>query len=433
MSENAITSLFVALCFAINTFTTQAQSFVTVEGGRFMRNGREYNFLGTNFWYGMNLGYADPDRLVIELDSLQRLGINNLRVMAASEGAADAPWCMHPAVQTLPGVYDENLLVGLDRLLDEMRKRDMVAVMCLNNFWQWSGGMAQYVSWANGGEAVPYPTPTGGDWDLYRRYTAQFYTSQGAITLYNQYLHHLIDRSNTVNGLVYKNDPTIMAWQLANEPEGINQSKAYRQWINATGRLIKQADPNHLVSIGSEGNTADPKVGNDFKLDHQSKYIDYCTMHIWIQNWSWYDPLHPEESLPAAEAKALAYLKEHLKVAHALNKPMVLEEFGIARDDNSYVATAPVTYRDRYYRFIFEHVATLIAADEHLSGVNFWAWGGLGRPREPMAIWKTGDDFIGDPPHEYQGWYSVYNTDQSTLDLIRHFAARIAAGGEPVK
>ena len=39
----------------------------------------------------------------------------------------------------------------------EMAARDMTAVLVLNNFFQWSGGMAQYVSWATG---TPSSTPS---------------------------------------------------------------------------------------------------------------------------------------------------------------------------------------------------------------------------------------------------------------------------------
>jgi hypothetical protein len=48
-----------------------------------------------------------------------------------------------------------------------------------------------------------------------------------------------------------------------------------------------------------------------------------------------------------------------------------------------------------------------------------WGWGGSGRQRVPGAYWRVGDDFIGDPPHESQGWYSVYDGDTSTLELLR--------------
>jgi mannan endo-1,4-beta-mannosidase len=31
--------------------------------------------------------------------------------------------------------------------------------------------------------------------------------------------------------------------------------------------------------------------------------------------------------------------------------------------------------------------------------------------------------YVGDPPHEPQGWYSVFNTDTSTQALIKTHAA----------
>ena len=46
-----------------------------------------------------------------------------------------------------PGVYNERVLDGLDYFLMEIGEHDMRAVMVLNNYWQWSGGMAQYVSY----------------------------------------------------------------------------------------------------------------------------------------------------------------------------------------------------------------------------------------------------------------------------------------------
>jgi mannan endo-1,4-beta-mannosidase len=64
-----------------------------------------------------------------------------------------------------------------------------------------------------------------------------------------------------------------------------------------------------------------------------------------------------------------------------------------------------------------------------LSGVNFWAWGGEGRPKKPMGFWKAGDDFIGDPPHEAQGWYSVFDNDSSTIKVIRKYTSKMDSVG----
>ena len=64
-------------------------------------------------------------------------------------------------------------------------------------------------------------------------------------------------------------------------------------------------------------------------------------------------------------------------------------------------------------------------AGKPIAGANFWAWAGEGRPREAHGIWKPGDDFIGDPPHEHQGWYSIYDKDESTLKVIMEYAGKM--------
>ena len=101
-------------------------------------------------------------------------------------------------------------------------------------------------------------------------------------------------------------------------------------------------DSRHLITIGSEGATAHPSSGNDFLVDHESSYIDYTTIHVWVQNWGWFDPYDKESLSPAIE-KATAYINEHALLAEKLNKPVVLEEFGISRDDNDHAITGCYT------------------------------------------------------------------------------------------
>ena len=52
--------------------------------GQFIRNGKPYYFVGTNFWYGAILGSegqgGNRERLHQELDFLKSIGIDNLRV-----------------------------------------------------------------------------------------------------------------------------------------------------------------------------------------------------------------------------------------------------------------------------------------------------------------------------------------------------------------
>ncbi len=178
-----VLALSIASCFARtpaqtplpaqeNKFTPPP-NFVTVSNGKFMLEGHPYYFVGTNFWQGMNLGVdglkGDRALLAAELDRLQRIGVTNLRVMAASEGPNTEPHRMVPALMISPGKYDEKVLDGLDFFLSEVGKHNMKAVMVLNNYWQWSGGMAQYVAWSEG-TPIPYP----GDWGVFMNYSAKF-------------------------------------------------------------------------------------------------------------------------------------------------------------------------------------------------------------------------------------------------------------------
>jgi mannan endo-1,4-beta-mannosidase len=70
-------------------------------------------------------------------------------------------------------------------------------------------------------------------------------------------------------------------------------------------------------------------------------------------------------------------------------------------------------------------VAATAASTAPVAGVNFWAWSGEGRPREAGGAWKPGDPWVGDPPHEPQGWYGVYDADAGTLAVIKAAAAKL--------
>lgn len=423
--------LLVAFCVIFSYDLHAQQEYVRVENGRLMKADQPYHFLGANYWYGMNLGMegqaASRERLIRELDHLQSLGVTNLRILGASEGPDTEPYRVVPALQIAPGEYNEAVFQGLDFLLAEMAKRDMTAVVVLNNFWVWSGGMAQYNAWANG-EDIPYPPPApDGNWDTFQKYSSSFYSNKKATKFFEDFLEKIINRENTYTGKLYKQDATIMAWQLANEPRGYDAIPAYRKWIHETAKWIKSMDKQHLVSIGSEGNTASEHAGTDFYQDHQSPYIDYATAHIWVQNWGWFVPEEGEGSLQVAIAKAKQYLNDHVAAAKRLNMPIVLEEFGMPRDGGSYDPQAPVTHRDQFFREIFQHILALAKKDEPIAGANFWSWGGEGRPREPRSLWKPGDDLVGDPPHEHQGWYSIYDKDTSTIEVIKFYAEQMDA------
>lgn len=412
----------------------RADAFVRVEDGRFVLGGQPYYFAGANLWFGMHLGaegaVGDRERLLRELDRLVALGVKNLRVMAASEGPDAEPQRVKPAVQPEPGVYREELLRGLDFLLAEMGRREMHAVLVLNNFFQWSGGMAQYVSWATG-TPIPYPSTEqgGASWDDFQHYAAQFYANYDAQRHFLDYVYTLIHRTNHVTGVRYRDDPAIMAWQLANEPRGFAYTEQYVEWVDRTAGFIQLMDPNHLVSLGGEGKL-NPVEGTQFERVARSPHLDYLTAHIWIENWGWFDPRRAEETFPVAIGRAMGYLADHVGIARALGKPLVVEEFGASRDGGRFERSAATTYRDRYYAILMEALHKLAIEGNAVGGSNVWSWSGEGHPSRPGQPWQPGEPLSGDPPHEQQGWYAIYDTDTSTQELLARYARLMHAVGE---
>jgi mannan endo-1,4-beta-mannosidase len=411
---------------------TSTNTFVKVNGNTFTLNNLKYTYLGTNAWYFMNLGApgkgGNRARLKRELDSLAKIGVRNIRIQAGSEGPNSEQFRGKPALQVSAGVIDMNVMKGLDFLLDEMGKRNMKAIMCLNNMWQWSGGFGQYLVWAKYATSIPYPPPaTGGDWTTYQNFASQFYGNSTSQTLYRNFIRQMVLRKNSINGKFYKADPAIMTWELANEARAMSKTSEYYSWINNTSTYIKSLDAFHLVTTGSEGDTPTPTyTNNDYQKDHNFPNIDYGTMHIWPENFTWYDPKNPNGTYNTSLTNTYNYINTHVTKTKALNKPLVLEEFGLARDNSSYNWTSGTYWRDTFYRDVFERVNSLKTNGDPVQGLNFWAWTGEGRQRTTTGnFWAEGDQFVGDPAHEIQGWYGVYNVDTSTKNIIRTYTAKI--------
>jgi mannan endo-1,4-beta-mannosidase len=402
----------------------QNRDFVEASGQQLTVGGQPYRFVGANYWYGINLGSAGPGgdrpRLLRELDQMQAHGITNLRIMAGSEGPTTEPYRMLPPLQIAPGQYDPQVFEGLDFLLAEMRRRGMRAIMCLSNFWHWSGGMAQYVAWSQGTTWIPYP-PERADWDTYQRFVARFYVDPKAKGMYSDFVRTVTSRVNVINGLAYRDDPTIFAWELANEPRGIDHPEEFVSWVTETAALLKRQAPRQLVTVGSEGTTPYPGVHTLAERVHAVDDVDFMTFHTWVQNWGHFDPAQPASFEDGLDF-ALRYNAEQIAIAKRLGKPVVFEEFGLARDGGSFDPSSPTTMRDRYFDALLTQAFDRRAHEGIVSGVSFWAYSGEGRPRSPGGTWTLGHPFIGDPPHEPQGWYSVYDTDQSTLAIIKRHA-----------
>ncbi len=407
-------------------------SYIIAEGTHFELNGKFYYFEGTNFWYGSYLGASDStgnrERLIRELDRLKSIGITNLRILGASENSF-IQHTLKPAIQPQPYVYNENLLEGLDFLLSEMQNRGMHAVIFLNNYWEWSGGMVVYNSWAGGPKMNPYNSDY--TWADFMNYSASFYRNEKAKEIFYHYIYKLITRKNIFTGNYYYEDPTIMAWQLANEPRPGTMDKGekwldeYYRWIDATAKFIHTLDPNHLVSTGSEGIVGSLDSVGVYITANKSENINYLTFHLWPKNWGWLNPKKISESFQMAVDSSTNYFNEQMFIARKLNKPIVMEEFGFPRDGELFNPGTPTFVRDRFYNKMLQTVFDTASEDGPIAGTNFWAWGGEGRSQHEDYFWQPGDPFTGDPPHEPQGYNSVFDTDSSTILILENFAGKM--------
>ena len=413
--------LFLFSTFILSNFS--AQNFIKVNNNHFIKNGKPYYFIGTNYWYGGMLASknGNRERLKKELDELKSLGITNLRVMATAEGG-DQDYTVIPATQPTQGKYNQDLLEGLDFFLNELKKRDMDAILYLTNNWEWSGGMAKYLEW-NGYGKVPNPNLKPNTWPQFMSYTAQFHQCEPCKNSFLEHIKFMLNRKNSVNGIPYKQDKTIMAWEVANEPRiwNIENEKAFTNWLNEVASTIKSIDKNHLLTTGSEGKAGSNDDIAAFERTHNNPNIDYLTMHIWPKNWGWYNINDEKNSTEVAIKKTNEYIDEHIKVAQNLKKPLVLEEFGFPREKESLDKKASVENRNHYYEFVFEKMKTSIKAGLPFSALNFWGYGGLGKNNPENGKWNLGDDYTTDPPQEPQGLNSVFSTDKTTLDLIKKY------------
>lgn len=64
----------------------------------------------------------------------------------------------------------------------------------------------------------------------------------------------------------------------------------------------------------------------------------------------------------------------------AAGKPLVMEEFGFARDGGSLSPNATTSARDAMYAALFKEVIASANTMGALAGAEFWAWAGAGRP-----------------------------------------------------
>jgi mannan endo-1,4-beta-mannosidase len=306
--------------------------FVVRKGSRLFLQGKPFRFAGSNNYYPIFKSRFMVDAL---FDKAQANGFTVMRVWGSLDignqdgsNSIDGPGAKEGVyLQYWNGVspaYNDGPdgLERLDYIIYKARRSGVKLVIPFVNNWNAFGGMDQYVRWRGG------------------QFHDDFYTDAQIRQWYKNWIAHVLNRVNVFTGIRYKNDPTIMTWELGNEPRCLGAGVYPRSetctpatlvaWADDVSAFIKSIDRNHLVSVGDEGFYCTPGAadwtencneGPDSIAFTKLKNIDVMSLHLYPESWG------------KDTAWGTEWIRRHIQDARALGKPVMLGEYGL-RDKN---------------------------------------------------------------------------------------------------
>ncbi|CAN6308648.1 unnamed protein product [Urochloa humidicola] len=366
LAASLLLLLFLAASAADgNKDTAGGGGFVGVDGTQFVVGGGGGKgvvyFSGFNAYWLMLLA-SDPARrpkVVAAFRQASDHGLNLARTWAFSDGG-DAP------LQAAPGVYDEAMFQGLDFVIAEAGRHGIYLLLCLVNNFHDFGGKRQYVAWAR--EAGHDGLATAD----------HFFNTTVVKDYYKNHVKTVLTRVNTVTGVAYRDDPTILGWELMNEPrcDADPTGAMVQAWVEEMAPYVKSVDGgNHLVTAGLEGfyglgaheskdlNPWGIYYGTNFVATHAAAGVDFATIHLYPDVWLW-------GSAAAAQAAFLAnWTRSHAAATELhLTKPLLVTEYG----KFMWEGVANRTQRDGFLAMVLDDIYDSAAAGGPLVGGAFW-------------------------------------------------------------
>ncbi|KAH7313757.1 putative mannan endo-1,4-beta-mannosidase C [Stachybotrys elegans] len=374
------------------------EGFVSVNGEKFVLDGEDFYFAGTNaYYFPFNSNQDDVEKGMTAakdagLSVFRTWGFNDKNVTYdpnglpryGGEGAGETEiifqrW--NNGVATID-------VAPFDRVVDAAINTDIKLIVALTNNWADYGGMDMYT------------VNLGG------RYHDDFYHVPVIKDAFKRYVREIVTR--------YKDSPAIMAWELGNEPRcgadsvrnlprspaGCNP-EVIGAWIQEMSAFIKELDPYHLVTWGGEGgfniesddwayNGAD---GGDF--DHELTYetIDFGTFHSypdwWTKTVAWTDQ----------------WIKDHAASGRRAGKPVVHEEYGWLTDEAR-----------------LEYIGT-VSNWTRLEAVGLWQATSLAE-KMPDMFWQFGYSEYSYGRNHNDG-FTIYLDDTEAQQLVYEHASNV--------
>jgi mannan endo-1,4-beta-mannosidase len=311
--------LFALLFVSVPAAGRQSETpFVKTSGTMFTLDGGPFFVTGVNNHY---LTFASKNEVTRVLDDAVAMGANVVRVIlqpviGSRDGSVPTVWnWRNPAADASNlGVGHADLLYWdskknamavddgpngmqkVDFLVARAGERHLKLIIAFLDFWDYTGGAQQMRAWYGSTDKSTF-----------------FFSDPRTKRDYRAWVEHVVRRLNPLTGLAYRDDPTIMAWELMNE--GNAQPESLRMdWTAEMSAYVKSLDPNHLVSSGNAN--VEPKLA-----DLTIPTLDFGTWHGY--------PLY----FGLTTSQFDKTITEYCQIAGLVRKPVLLEEFGYARSN----------------------------------------------------------------------------------------------------
>lgn len=282
-------------CVGVSPARAAFVNYITRSGDRLFDGSAPFRFIAVeafdiHYMYDNLTAQWDlPDPWEQEdgFKSIQHLGgtANRIYALSVRKNGESSSIIRHV---TAPGVFDDGVFRSLDKavqLAEQYGVRLVISFVDGRGYW---GGPADYAAFR--GKAA-----------------SAFWTDAQVKSDFKATINYLLNRTNFYTGVQYKNDKTILAWELGNEMSSGDASSTYA-WMSEMAAYVKSLDLNHLVCSGHY--VREQEIPAAYLADPN---IDIIDAH--------YYGYHGYSSL-------LAKLNEHVAIT-AGKRPMIVGEFGM--------------------------------------------------------------------------------------------------------
>lgn len=206
-------------------------------------------------------------------------------------------------------------------------------------------------------------------------------TNRESINAFKRRIKQIIERRNSINERIYRDDPAIFAWEIANELEyGLFSDEEVQGWITELASYIKSLDTRHLVTVGISAE------GEEFDAENQSygmlniPALDFISFHFYcsLEELS--------KGLAEFEESCLEKLELRTEKFSSMAKPVVVGEFGFLGKEglnfNGLTNEEKQNMLEVYVAKLKKLMDT--SFNTGASGVMFWGWGVPEEKKVPM-------------------------------------------------